>query len=140
MTLQEALALVASQRVGVLVTLRRDGRPQTSNVVYAVQGDQLRISVTEDRAKTRNLRRDPRAVLHVSTPDHASWAAVDGTVTISPTTTVPGDDTGKALGELYTAIAGQAHPDWSEYYRAMVQESRLLVTLTVTSGYGGGAG
>ncbi len=140
MTLQEALALVGSQRAGVLVTLRRDGRPQTSNVVYAVQENQVRISVTEDRAKTRNLRRDPRAVLHVTTPDQAAWAAVDGTVTLSPTSSAPGDDTGKALAELYTAIAGQAHPDWQEYHRAMVEERRLLVTLTVTCGYGGRAG
>ena len=55
--------------MGVLVTLRRDGRPQTSNVVYAVRGSQVLVSVTEDRAKTRNLRRAPRADLHVSTSD-----------------------------------------------------------------------
>jgi PPOX class probable F420-dependent enzyme len=76
-TLEEALALVG-QRLGVLVTLKRDGRPQTSNVIYAVRGREVRVSLTESRAKTRNLRRDPRATLHVSTPDGSSWAAVEG--------------------------------------------------------------
>jgi PPOX class probable F420-dependent enzyme len=139
MTLEEALALVAGQRLGVLVTLRRDGRPQTSNVVYAVRDRQVLVSVTEDRAKTRNLRRDPRATLHVSTPDGSAWAAVEGSAALSATTS-PGDETGQALRRLYRDVAGAEHPDWDEYDRAMVHERRVLLTLSVTSGYGGGAG
>lgn len=140
MTLEDALAFVASQRVGALVTLRRNGRPQTSNVVYAVRGDQIRVSLTEDRAKTKNLRRDPRATLHVSTPDLSAWAAVEGDAELSPVTATPGDQTGRALAQLYVDIAGADHPDWDDYYRAMVEERRLLVTLSITHGYGGGAG
>jgi PPOX class probable F420-dependent enzyme len=140
MTLEEALALVGRQRLGVLVTLRRNGRPQTSNVVYAVRDQQVLVSLTEGRAKTRNLQRDPRATLHVSTPDMSAWAALEGTADLSPVTTSPGDATGRALAGLYTAIAGSEHPDWDEYLRAMVDERRLLLTLTVTHGYGGGAG
>ena len=140
MTVEDALALVAGQRLGVLVTLRRNGRPQTSNVVYAVRDQQIRVSLTEDRAKTRNLQRDPRATLHVSLPDMSAWAAVEGTADLSPVTTRPGDATGQALAELYTAIAGNEHPDWDEYYQAMVDERRLLLTISVTHGYGGKAG
>ncbi|MDP9406717.1 MAG: PPOX class F420-dependent oxidoreductase [Actinomycetota bacterium] len=139
MTLEEALALVAGQRLGVLVTLRRNGRPQTSNIVYAVRDRQIRVSVTEDRAKTRNLRQDPRATLHVSTPDGSAWAALDGNAHLSPVTTTPGDETGRALAALYVGIAGTDHPDWDEYYRAMVDERRLVLTIDVTHGYGGGA-
>ncbi len=139
MTLQEALALVAGERLGVLVTLRRDGRPQTSNVVYAVTGTQIRVSVTEVRAKTRNLRRDARTVLHVSTADGSAWAALEGTAGLSPVTSTPGDETGRALADLYVAISGGEHPDWAEYHRAMVHERRLLLTISVTHGYGGGA-
>jgi PPOX class probable F420-dependent enzyme len=140
MTPDEALALVAAHRLGVLVTLRGSGRPQTSNVVYAVRDRQILISLTEDRAKTRNLTRDPRATLHVSTGDMSAWAAVEATAELSPVTREPGDATGRALSELYRAIAAQEHPDWDEYYRAMVDERRLLLTLSVTHGYGGGAG
>ena len=140
MNVEEALALVAGQRLGVLVTLRSNGRPQTSNIVYAIRGRQVRVSLTEDRAKTRNLRRDPRATLHVSTPDGSRWAALEGDAMLSPVTTTPGDETGRALGELYVDIAGSKHPDWDEYYRAMVDERRLLLTLDITHAYGGGAG
>ena len=140
MELDEALALAAGQRTGVLVTLRANGRPQTSNVVYAVRDATIRVSVTQDRAKTRNLRRDPRATLHVSTPDLSAWAALEGTAELSPVTTAPGDETGRALAELYVEIAGGEHPDWDEYHRAMVDERRLLLTIAVTHGYGGGAG
>ena len=140
MTLEQALALAAGQRLGVLVTLRGDGRPQSSNVVYALDGDRVRVSVTDDRAKTRNLRRDPRAVLHVSTPDGSAWAALDGTVELSAVSSEPGDAAGRALAELYTAVAGQEHPHWDEFFAAMVAERRLVATLTVKSAYGGGAG
>lgn len=140
MTLEQALALVAGQRLGVLVTLRGNGRPQTSNVVYAVRDQQVLVSLTQSRAKTRNLQRDPRATLHVSTPDMSAWAALEGSAELSPVTTSPGDETGRALAELYTAVAGAEHPDWDEFYAAMVEERRLLLVLTVTHGYGGGAG
>lgn len=140
MTFEQALALVAGQRVGVLVTLRGNGRPQTSLVVYAVRDRQIRVSLTEDRAKTKNLRRDPRATLHASTADMSAWAAVEGTAELSAVTTTPGDEAGRALAELYVDIAGSEHPDWDEYYRAMVEERRLVLTLSLTHGYGGGAG
>ena len=61
-----SLALVRQRSVGALATLKRDGRPQLSNVSYTfdAQRDLLRASVTDDRAKVRNLRRDPRASPH----------------------------------------------------------------------------
>lgn len=115
-------------------------RPQTSNVVYALRGGQIQVSLTEDRAKTKNLRRDPRVTLHVSVPDLSAWAAVEADADLSPVTTTPGDETGRALAQLYVQIAGTEHPDWDEYYRAMVAERRLLLTLSVAHGYGGRAG
>ena len=52
--------LFGSGRRGVLVTLKRDGRPQLSNVgyLYDAGSRSLLISVTDDRVKTRNIRRD----------------------------------------------------------------------------------
>jgi PPOX class probable F420-dependent enzyme len=57
------LDLFAQLRQGILITLKQDGRPQSSVVGHAFDPATrtLRISVTDDRAKTRNLRRDPRA-------------------------------------------------------------------------------
>ena len=71
---------------------RRDGRPQLSNVVYALGGDDvIRISVTDGRAKTANLRRDPRASLHVSRDDFWAYAVVEGTARLLPVAGAPDD-------------------------------------------------
>jgi PPOX class probable F420-dependent enzyme len=71
---------LAGQRQGVLVTLRRDGRPQLSNVNYAWYPEEqtIKVSTTDDRAKTANLRRDPRASFHVTSGDFWSYVVVDG--------------------------------------------------------------
>ncbi len=140
MTPEQALALVRGQRLGVLVTLKSSGRPQTSNVVYAVVDRHVLVSVTQDRAKTRNLQRDPRATLHVSTPDGSSWAAVEGDTTLSPVTTESGDDAGMSLRRLFVSISGEEHPDWAQFDQAMIDERRLLLRIEVSHGYGGGAG
>ena len=66
MELSDALAFARERHQGVLTTQKRDGRPQLSNIAYAVGDDDvIRISVTDSRAKTKNLRRDPRASLYL---------------------------------------------------------------------------
>ena len=70
MDLTKALTFARTHHQGILMTLRSDGRPQSSNIAFGVGDDGIvRISVTDDRAKTRNLRRDPRASLHVNRAD-----------------------------------------------------------------------
>jgi PPOX class probable F420-dependent enzyme len=85
MDLALALEFVAAHRHGVLVTLRRDGRPQLSNIFYLAGPDgTVRVSVTDDRAKTANLRRDPRAQLYVTRDDFFAYVVLDGTASLSP--------------------------------------------------------
>jgi len=62
--LAEALEFAGSRKEGVLTTIRRNGRPQLSNILYLLEDGVFRISVTDERAKTRNLRRDFRASLY----------------------------------------------------------------------------
>ena len=82
--------LVASKHQGVLVTLKRDGRPQLSNVAYVLGDDDvIRVSVTDDRAKTANLRRDPRASLHVARDDFYAYAVVESTARLLPVARSP---------------------------------------------------
>jgi len=128
--------LVADHKWGVLVTLKRDGRPQLSNIAYGVDGDVLRISVTADRAKTKNLQRDPRASLHVTTPDFWRWAVAEGTVELSAVTTEAGDATGQELLALHDAVQQQPHPDPDEFFTAMVKDRRQVVRLRVERLYG----
>lgn len=128
--------LVASKHQGVLVTLKRDGRPQLSNVAYVLGDDDvIRISVTADRAKTANLRRDPRASLHVTRDDFYAYAVVEGTASLLPVAEDPHDATVDALVAYYRAVAGE-HDDWDEYRRAMVADRRLVVELPVEHLYG----
>jgi len=80
------LAVIAGNSLGVLATLKRDGRPQLSNVTYHFDPRALTVSVsiTETRAKTRNLRRDPRAALHVSSDDGWAYAVAEAEAVLTP--------------------------------------------------------
>jgi PPOX class probable F420-dependent enzyme len=127
--------LVASGHNGVLVTLRKEGRPQLSNIAYGYADGVARISVTDSRAKTRNLSRDPRASLYVTTPDFWSWVVADGTAELTPPAADPHDTTVEALIGYYRDISGE-HPDWDEYRAVMVADKRRLVTLRVERMYG----
>ncbi len=131
------LAVIAGNSLGVLATLKRDGRPQLSNVSYHFDARALTISVsiTEPRAKTRNLRRDPRAALHVSSDDGWAYAVAEGDAVLTPPAAEPGDDTVEGLIALYRDIAGE-HPDWDDYRRAMVDDRRVLMTLPISHVYG----
>jgi len=130
-------ALLAESRLGVLATIKSDGRPQLSPVMpfYDREADTLAVSMTEGRAKTANLRRDPRAALEVTSADGWSWATAEGTATL----TGPGDDPYspevEALVAYYRAAAGE-HPDWEDYRATMVADRRVLMVMTVEHVYG----
>ncbi|MET7970288.1 PPOX class F420-dependent oxidoreductase [Micromonospora sp. NPDC005305] len=129
--------LVASRRLGVLATLKRDGRPQLSTVVHSFDRDAglIRISVTDGRAKTANLRRDPRASFHVSSEDGWAYAVVEARAELTPVAERPDDPTVEELVGLYRAVQGE-HPDWDDFRRAMVAERRLVLRLHVERLYG----
>jgi PPOX class probable F420-dependent enzyme len=129
--------LVASQHRGVLVTLKSDGRPQLSNVnhTYDPATRLLRISITADRAKARNLARDSRASYHVTTDDFWHWAVAEGTAELTPVASDPTDPTVEELIDVYRAISGE-HPDWDDYRAAMVRDGRMVVRLAVEHVYG----
>jgi PPOX class probable F420-dependent enzyme len=133
------LDLLSSRQNGVLVTIKRDGRPQLSNVTffYDESTRYVRISATDARAKTRNLRRDPRASFYVTTPDLGAYLVAEGNAELTPVAADPHDATVDELVELYRAIAGE-HPDWEEYRAAMVADGRLVIKLRVERAYGWG--
>ncbi len=131
------LEFVAGRKWGVLATVKRDGRPQLSNIGYAYDPAQrlFRVSVTADRAKTRNLQADPRVTLHVSSDDFWTWVAVEGTAELTPVAAEPGDATADELVAYYRGVSGE-HEDWDDYRRAMVADRRLVVRFTPTHTYG----
>jgi PPOX class probable F420-dependent enzyme len=130
-------ALLVQARIGVLATIKANGLPQLSPVTpyYDRQADVIYVSMTEGRAKTANLRRDPRAALEVTSADGWEWATAEGGVTITGPGTDPHGPEVEALVGHYRAAAGE-HPDWDEYRSVMVADRRVLMTLTVERVYG----
>ena len=130
-------ALLAESRLGVLATIKADGRPQLSPVLpfYDRTAEVIHVSITEGRAKTANLRRDPRATLEVTSPEGWSWATAEGVATLTGPGTDPDGPEVEALVTYYRLAAGE-HPDWAEYRSAMVSERRVLMTMTVDHVYG----
>jgi PPOX class probable F420-dependent enzyme len=134
----ELLQLAGQRNLGVLATIKKDGRPQLSNVNFALDREDLtvRVSVTDDRAKVQNLRRDPRASMSVSSRDGWSYAVLEGTAELSAVAQAPDDEVVEELIRLYRDIRGEDHPDWDEYRAAMVNDKRLVATLHIQHTYG----
>ena len=136
MELSAAVDYARAHHRGVLVTLKRDGRPQLSNITYHLGDDGIvRISVTDGRAKTTNIRRDTRVALYVSQEDFWAYVVVEGDAELSPVASAPDDATVEELVEYYRSLAGE-HPDWDDYRRVMVSDRRLIVRLRPTRAYG----
>lgn len=135
MDLQQALDYAAPLGKGVLATMKGDGRPQLSNVMFAVMDGTIRVSVTDTRAKTRNMLRDPRVSLHVTAPDFWSYVVFEAEAVLTPVAAAPGDATVDELVATYRAMAGE-HPDWEDYRASMVADRRLVVRLVPTHVYG----
>ena len=124
--------LLTEARLGVLGTIRSNGLPQLSPVTpyYDRDADVIYVSMTEGRAKTANLRRDPRAALEVTSPDGWAWATAEGAVTLTGPGTDPHSPEVEALVGYYRSAAGE-HPDWDEYRSVMVSDRRVLMAMTV---------
>jgi PPOX class probable F420-dependent enzyme len=136
MELDEALGAARANHQSVLTTLRKDGKPQLSNVVHVVGDDGLiRVSTTADRAKYLNLLREPWAALKVDGESFWSYAVIEGDASFSEIAADPSDAAADELVEVFRGISGE-HSDWDDYRRAMVAEQRVVVRLTPTRAYG----
>lgn len=132
----DARTFLTDRHWGVLTTIKSsDGRPQVSNVAYAVIGDHVRVSVTDSRAKTANLRNDPRVSLYVTSDDFWTYVVAEGVAELSPVARRPGDETCRRLLETYEAISNQPHPDPEEFFEAMVDEARVEISFAIDNLY-----
>ncbi len=126
----EAANFLASHKQAVLSTIRRNGRPQLSNVLTVYWDGKLALSTRESTAKYHNLRRDPRASLVILGDSFWQYLVVDGQASFLhlPEAQAP-------LRDYYRLASGQDHPDWDEYDRSMEQEQRVLVTISIDHMY-----
>lgn len=119
---------VRTNHRGVLIARKADGSPQTSPVTAAVGDDgRLIISSRETAYKVKNLLRDP-AVVYTGFTDafYGDWIQVDGTAEI-----VHLPEAMDLLVDYYRKAAGE-HEDWDEYKRAMVDQKRVVIAVTIT--------
>ena len=127
MGVEQARAFIKENPRAVLATRRRDGSPQMSPVLAAVDDEgRLVISSRETAYKTKNLRRDPRAWLCFLNPGFfGEWIQVEGTAEI-----IPLPEAMESLVDYYRRRSGE-HPDWEEYRAAMVEEKRLIIRINI---------
>jgi PPOX class probable F420-dependent enzyme len=123
----DAREFVTSNHRAVLITRRSSGGLQTSPVLVGVDDEgKLVVSNREGAYKTRNLRRDPTAVLCVfSDRFFGRWVQLEGTAQV-----VSLPEAMDGLVDYYRRISGE-HPDWDDYRRAMEQQRRVLVRVSI---------
>jgi PPOX class probable F420-dependent enzyme len=129
-TRDELLDFIRTRHHGIVITTRKDGRPQASPVTCGVDdAGRIVIATYPERAKTRNARRDPEHVsmLLLSDDFGGPWVQVDGTAEVFD---VP--EAVEPLVEYFRSISGE-HPDWAEYREAMVAQGKSLLRITPVS-------
>jgi PPOX class probable F420-dependent enzyme len=115
----------------VMATIKKDGRPHVARMSCGLVDGKLWSSGTQTRARTKFLRRDPRATLFVfNGTDGYSWLGLECTVTI-----LDGPDAVDQNLALYRILAGEP-TDLEEYRAAMVTEQRLIYEFEVQRAYG----
>jgi PPOX class probable F420-dependent enzyme len=129
--------VLAAAHDGTLATIKRDGRPQLSDVTYLAERATglIRISTREPLAKVHNLKRDPRASLHARATTGHGYVVAEAIASFSEPAKDINDAAVDELVEVYRTIRGE-HPDWDEYRRVMVNDNRIVLRLAVERVYG----
>ena len=129
-------SVIAAGNLGTVATIKKDGRPQLSDVSYHAAGRLVRFSTRTTLAKVHNLRRDDRVSMKVTAADGYGYAVAEGKAELSPVAWALDDAVVEELIEVYRTIRGEEHPDWDDYRRAMVADGRLVVRFRVEHLYG----
>ncbi len=112
---------------GVLLTTRRDGRPQSSLVTMGLDtSGRVVVSSYPERAKSVNAKRNPAASVVVMSDEFGGeWMQLDGTAEV-----LDMPEALDGLVEYFRVISGE-HPDWDEYREAMAHQGKCLIRLTI---------
>ena len=121
---------------GVLTTFRRNGAAQMSIISCGPFRDGVAFTVTEDRVKLWNLRRDARCSLLVSQENWRPFVVLEGHAQVLSAANTDAGELRLALRDVYRAASGQEHPNWEEYDRAMVDDRRSVIIVVPEHIYG----
>ena len=124
---EELLEFLRPRHHAILMTTRKDGRPQASPNTCGVDTEgRIVISTYPERAKAFNIRRNPAvSVLVLSDEFGGAWVQADG---VAEVLDLP--EALEPLVEYFRVISGE-HPDWDEYRQAMRDQGKSLIRVTI---------
>ena len=114
--------IIREEQIGVLATLRRDGSPQLTPVNYVYQDGRLLISTTRDRAKYRNVRRNPLVSLCIVRAGGRPYVSVFGRAEIEE------QDIAAGTAEIARRMSDRPLPE--NFGELLRQQGRLLLIVT----------
>ncbi len=129
-------AFCAQTHRGVLTTFRRNGAAQMSIVSCGPLKNGVAFTVTFDRAKLLNLKRDPRCSLLVSQESWWGFVVLEGRADIISADNTDADELRLVLRDTYRTASGEEHPNWKEYDQAMIDDKRATIIVVPDHIYG----
>ena len=125
----ELVEFLRPRHHAILMTVRKDGRPQSSPNSCGVDAEgRIVISSYPERAKAANIRRNPQVSVCVLSDEwNGPWVQVDGTAEV-----IDLPDAVEPLVEYFRSISGE-HPNWDEYRQAMRDQGKCLIRVTIDS-------
>ncbi|MBM2810347.1 MAG: hypothetical protein HW416_1106 [Chloroflexi bacterium] len=121
-------AFVEKYRSAAMITARANGKAHVARCNVNVVNGKLWSSGTEDRVRTRNLRRDPRATLFIWGDDRA-WVGIEAGVTM-----LSGPEGWQGNLDLRQSMG--RNPEPVAFLKEMEEEGRLIYEFEITRVYG----
>lgn len=137
-------AFLEQNHAAAMITLRAGGTPHVARVGIGLIDGKIWSSGTQQRLRTRHLRRDPRSTLFVF-DNEFRWLSLESTVTI-----IEGPDVPDLSLRFFRHLQQQQDPPpppghlmWfgqqrteEEFLKIMVEEQRLIYEFAVARTYG----
>jgi len=122
---------------GVLTSFRRNGMPQLSIVTVYPRDGGVGVSITETRAKFKNLLRDPRCSILVS---HVDWwsgfLVFEGRAEMNHSGNTDPEKLRLARRYIFSATTRRRSADWDQYDRIAAADKRVALVLRPDHIYG----
>ena len=119
-------ALLDAERVGVLATVTKDGRPRQSLVYFARDDDRLLVSTEAARLKAKDVERTAWASLSVRGPEQPFPSA-----TVAGPAQILTAEIGPGTAAVMQRILGSDDPPAAQSDQALAAVGRVLLVIDV---------
>src|SRR5262245_4810535 len=122
---------------GVLTSFRRNGMPQLSIVTVYPRDGGVGVSITETRARFKNLLRDPRCSILVS---HVDWwsgfLVFEGKAELTHSGNTDPEKLRLARRYIFSATTRRRSADWEQYDKIAAADKRVVLIVRPDHIYG----